>query len=387
MAKARGRSVDLFCMVMLMILIFGIVSGAQAQGNAGAVRRIIDKRVRVKVDNADIRSAFKQLFESAGVRYILTPDLKSANVTVDLNNVTFRNALASLLKASPAPVVCRLEHGVYTIRAREEQGNGDGIPMIDGLFQWRLPIKIRSDQLVSSATAIVANLHRHPEYDFLNMIYEVQPEDNSILVSWTDEQELRTFREVIRLFDVLPRQLGIRAHVVLNLHDRGTYESVFTVEGRTVSEHALRMETTTNGYTPPGKKVILSSGTFSVDVKPTLNGNETVRLDAECTLDLTYRIPGTAAPVHLHNTFNGAGRFRSGESMPLARTVLRLGGSKSSMREGELRIFLTPTILKERISNEGIGPDGSIGPGGVPFVPGNVPVGPGGVNPGGGPHP
>ncbi|MEP6754463.1 MAG: hypothetical protein ABJA67_03095 [Chthonomonadales bacterium] len=74
------------------------------------------KRVSVNFENADIRYALKQLFQSISANFLLDASV-SGRSTVSLNDVTFKVALESILKsnASLQKLTYRIEDGVYHI--------------------------------------------------------------------------------------------------------------------------------------------------------------------------------------------------------------------------------------------------------------------------------
>ncbi len=84
--------------------------------SSGKGQSVSDRRVTLKVDAADIRSALKLLFESAGANYTLDQSVQGA-VTVSLQDVPFRTALESVLRSteSAVPLTYRIEDGVYNI--------------------------------------------------------------------------------------------------------------------------------------------------------------------------------------------------------------------------------------------------------------------------------
>ena len=103
----------------IMTALAGSPISASAQGAGGKSQAVSDKRVTLKVDAADIRSALKLLFDSAGANYTLEQSVQGA-VTISLQDVPFRTALESVLRSteSAVPLTYRIEDGVYNIVPR-----------------------------------------------------------------------------------------------------------------------------------------------------------------------------------------------------------------------------------------------------------------------------
>lgn len=79
----------------------------------------IENRVIPSLDyqQEDVREALEALFNSVGAFYTIAPNVQG-QVTVALRNITFANALQSILRQVDA--VYRIEAGVYEITRREE---------------------------------------------------------------------------------------------------------------------------------------------------------------------------------------------------------------------------------------------------------------------------
>src|SRR5579871_4073635 len=71
-------------------------------------------RIRLSVQNGDLFTVFKALFQKAHVQYTLDPDLHNIYVTANINQ-PFRMALETLLRASGRPLTYKLENEVYSI--------------------------------------------------------------------------------------------------------------------------------------------------------------------------------------------------------------------------------------------------------------------------------
>ena len=97
-------------------------SPALAQSNESPSNGVADKKVSINLENADVRYALKQLFQSVGVNYTLEGGVQG-QATVSLTDVSFKLALESILRASStiAPLTYRVSEGVYYVTVKKEQ--------------------------------------------------------------------------------------------------------------------------------------------------------------------------------------------------------------------------------------------------------------------------
>ena len=75
------------------------------------------KIVSLAMDNVDLHTALKSMFNQAKVNYALDASLKQVKVTLNLHNVPAQTALRSLLSASGKRFTYRLQDSVYSIVA------------------------------------------------------------------------------------------------------------------------------------------------------------------------------------------------------------------------------------------------------------------------------
>jgi hypothetical protein len=95
---------------------------AQAEGAGGSPSDVSNKKVSINLENAEIRYALKLLFQSVGANYTLDSSIQGIYVTVSLNDVSFRTALESILRASSqVPLTYRTEGGIYIISPKVEK--------------------------------------------------------------------------------------------------------------------------------------------------------------------------------------------------------------------------------------------------------------------------
>lgn len=109
---------SIFCLIAAVGLatsIFQLPAVAQSKFDSNTTK------VSVQFDNADIRYALKQLFQSAGVNFTLDSSVEG-RVTASLTDVSFKAALESILKSSASIVklTYRVEGGIYNIAPKQE---------------------------------------------------------------------------------------------------------------------------------------------------------------------------------------------------------------------------------------------------------------------------
>jgi hypothetical protein len=97
------------------------LSGIAARAQTDA-KDVSNKKVSINLENAEIRYAVKLLFQSVGVNYVLDQSLQGIYVTVSLNDVPFRTALESILRASSqVPLTYRVENDIYIISPKQQE--------------------------------------------------------------------------------------------------------------------------------------------------------------------------------------------------------------------------------------------------------------------------
>jgi type II secretory pathway component GspD/PulD (secretin) len=84
------------------------------------------KRFTLTLENTDQYEALKQLFQQAGVSYVLESETRGPKVTINLKNQPFSVALKTLLNASEQPLAYRVENGVYRVAPLRQRRPGIG---------------------------------------------------------------------------------------------------------------------------------------------------------------------------------------------------------------------------------------------------------------------
>jgi hypothetical protein len=110
-----GVKVALLGLALTCSLFSGVAARAQ-DTTQDTNKEVLNKKVTLNLENADIRYALKLLFQSVGVNYTLDPTVQG-QVTVSLTDVPFSVALGSVLKSvqTVQPLTYRVESGVYNI--------------------------------------------------------------------------------------------------------------------------------------------------------------------------------------------------------------------------------------------------------------------------------
>ena len=78
--------------------------------------------ITLNLQGAPIQTVLKNLFSSAGKNFIMDPNI-NGNVTVDVKNLNFDQALAAILSATYPPLAAPLENGVYHVQDAAQQQN------------------------------------------------------------------------------------------------------------------------------------------------------------------------------------------------------------------------------------------------------------------------
>jgi len=298
------------------------------------------QQISVKLDNADIRTALQQLFKSANVNYTLDQSVKGT-VTASLTEMPFRTALDMILRTASTPLTYRMEHGIYSILPRDQE-------LVEDSQAHPLIVQLHPNNAV--ATTIVQKLKALPQFGPASGVtYQVNTGDNSILATTTNPTQYREIEEAVRLLDIAPREVSMKAEFVL-MTGKGSKnnKAVVSMLGRTSSEGTVKLQTTTTGKSNSDSPIIVSDGDYNLTLKPTVNGDGSIQVEAEVNYDITYRLPGESHFQHLRNKFTGSGRYLSGDTTVLSSIVLKSKDGKSQQSDAELLIFLTPTLLQPR---------------------------------------
>ncbi len=149
-------------------------------------------------------------------------------------------------------------------------------------------------------------------------------QDDRLLVRYDDENQLRSFKEVIRLLDVPPAQIEVRAELVLATGRRGheTPSAALTLVGKTVSGRPILLSANDPGEFTAFGSARLVRAANTVHVVPTSVGDGGVNLVADWNLDVSVRMEGTPVPIRV--TRRIASRIVSGGG------AVQLGGARFS---------------------------------------------------------
>jgi hypothetical protein len=252
-----------------------------------------------------------------------------------------------VLKHTPTPLTYRFENGVYSVLPKESEELDASLPRL-------LRVKLHPNN--TPAAAMVQKLKAMPQFGPTSGItYQVNAGDNSILITARDESQFRDLREAVVLMDVPTPEVSVRAEVIL-MAGKGskTNKAVVSMLGRTASEGTIKLQMTNGGGKPAvDAPLAVSAGDYNMTLKPTVNGDGSIQVDADVDLDITYRLPGDSSFQHLHTKLAGSGRYLSGDTVVFSSTVLKSQDGKAQKNDAELLIFLTPTLVQPRVSQRG----------------------------------
>ncbi len=110
------------------IAVFGCaLGGLNVLGSRPAVAQAADatseKPISLNMQGADVKVLLKALFAEAGANYSIDSDV-SGTVSITMNNVGFLAALRSILHANTPPLTYDYTDGVYHVRVRKVEGQG-----------------------------------------------------------------------------------------------------------------------------------------------------------------------------------------------------------------------------------------------------------------------
>jgi hypothetical protein len=295
-----------------------------------------DKPVTLHMENVDIRSAVRLLFEAAGMSFTIAPDVQGT-VTLSLKEVPFRVALRKLIEASGKPLVYRPEFGVYDIRTDTNSADAEKLRTVS--------LNVNFVNAADLVARFDGDLRDFPPK---GVSIKAGPA-NSILVRYSNEDDLRELKELIRLFDRRTAEIEISAELVIQF---GTLSpsrppGVITATGRTISDKpiVLRMSDRSTRVAMDGLR--LASGDNTLRVTPRRYGDGTIGMDASWELDLLWKPAHGGAPVHVRRSFTGALRSGGGSALKLTGSAIKLTGDNGGSTEGEISLYLTARLVPE----------------------------------------
>ncbi len=176
--------------------------------------------------------------------------------------------------------------------------------------------------------------------------------DNTIVVSFDTLQGLEDMKELIRLLDVEPVAIFVRARAVLTASDRSGVRrmSESSAEARSQGDRSVHLKSSSDAGGLQAGAARLTKQTFDLDVRARLLGNGKISLDADWYVDLVWSVPGSAKPVRHRSVMRSNAVTSSGKTVTVSRSTLKLPSGKV-----ELLLEITP-ILLERAAKAGSTP-------------------------------
>ena len=290
--------------------------------------------VTLNAEKADIRSMLKNLFQSAGISYTVDENI-SGTVTASFREMPFKEALQTLLAASSmgGKLTYIVRDGVVQVIIRSE-------PEADrNQRQYKINLNFASAQEVVSLLRSSALLLKNRDIGV-----QAGLTDNSVLVTGTDDQ-IREVKNNISMLDVAHKIINVKAEAVIVVSDKSGHKhrAILSSNGKTNCDRLLRLKTTANGDSASQTEMSLTNGLSDVRIQARINGDNSISLDGDWEIDLTWKAPGHPQPLRIHNTYNSNARARSGDTVSVSGSILKFGGDKGQT-EAELLLFLTPTI-------------------------------------------
>jgi hypothetical protein len=260
-------------LVVLIALSFCMAGAVGAQDGV----ELANRRVTLQQENADIRAVLKTLFQSAGVNYAADQAVQGT-VTVSLTEVSFRTALETVLRSAPEPLTYRVENGIYLIQPRE-------------VVEPREPsrtVKIILNFISADAALKMLGMAGGRLPEGLDAVEPNRP-DNTLIALGSDEA-IRELKELLRLVDILPRQIEIKTEAVLVMQDgRGRkHRNMLQETGRTTSGQPVFLKTLLNGATAPAGGLRMTGGRYTARIEPRINGDDSISMDTQYSVKLNF---------------------------------------------------------------------------------------------------
>jgi type II secretory pathway component GspD/PulD (secretin) len=307
-----------------------------------------NQQVDLKLDNVDIKAALKSLFQQTGLNYTIENDVKGT-VTANFTGVPFRNALDMLIRSANDRLTYRVEAGVYRIQLRPEG------PAPDPIHEDIRPEKITL--YFASGADIVQVITAKPTPLLPSGIVSIvsHKDDNSIIATGKAD-DIRQLKMLIRLLDIAPKQVGIRAELILNVTGKSGKgkNTIIDSNGRTATDRPLYLKTVLGNNGAASEGIKIESGHNTVKVHPRINGDASISLAVDWDVDVYCRINGSPNTIHLKRSYSGNLRVANGSTVELSGNVLKLDGA-SKGPDTELLLFITPSILPDPMENPGPG--------------------------------
>jgi type II secretory pathway component GspD/PulD (secretin) len=285
------------------------------------------KTISLELSDVLLPNALKMIFTNAGKEYAIGADVPDSRITMKIVNLPFETALAAVLRTGSSTglrLSYTVEGGIYRIRAAPETSNATSIMRT-----------VLSNVPVESVVAQLQYLS--PEATIL-----ADPRSNGLVISGT-KRDVDVIDYGIQMMDVIPKNLALKAEVVLVLAGKGKENRnplLSTVMRSQAGQEAEGEDKISVTPTQLSKLVLrakalpLGNGTYEV----------TTRWDVTLPLSANQVSANDKKPsrVLIEKRVTNITRFTPGQTNVVGSIVLNQYGLK-----GEILFFLTVEEVEE----------------------------------------
>jgi hypothetical protein len=278
---------------MVFLLLISLTAPTLAKDATGFALAFAppEPRVTVKMENTALRTALRMVLNSAGVNFIIHPDVPYNDVAVNLKEQPLSVVLKALFKFSSKPLHYRIWNGIYRV---ETVPNADAKPgQFVGSGDMRVTMGLNS---VPARTALILIMDQFQQSYSISPTLNQKLKDTPITIQMTMpfERAIDTLRKVAGVdFQIVPE--GKMTHFLL-----------------------------------PGEKI---------ETRPFIKGGEAAPGEKRVTVDWSGNVGlGTAlrllmrqfkAEYALHPDLEGASLSIRMENVPLSQALAEIGKASS----------------------------------------------------------
>jgi hypothetical protein len=167
--------------------------------------------------------------------------------------------------------------------------------------------------------------------------------DNTLMAIFTDEDALIALARVVRGIDVRQTRVRVRARALIVVTDRsgGKKQMDFVGEGVVSGERRIQLKTSSDGA--DSRLGMPASCTSDADIYASVLNDGTIDVSAEWYVDVAWKTDDPKKPVRLRNVFRASGSARSGITVPVTHSTLRIPSGVA-----ELTLVVTPWAIWDR---------------------------------------
>lgn len=204
-----------------------------------------------------------------------------------------------------------------------------------GMLVFGMSVGVTDITIPSPFTGSAANLLP----DGIQSVTSFEP-DNTLIVRYDTDDALRELKEIVRLLDVKPPTVSIRAVATVTLTDNAGHKQrlVLRSEGLTSGERRLHVKTSTESD-PKRSGLLPVICTSDADLAARPFGDYSVNVVSDWYIDIAWHAPGSAKPIRLKNVYRTDVAVENGATITVTRATLKVPSGTA-----ELVLQLTPRL-------------------------------------------